>query len=73
MIVAYAPGGDCSVPMIRLANQLLADCGFSIGSKIDVEYKESVITIKLNHEFKYNIPQPSPFALLSAQELLQAL
>jgi len=50
MTVAYAPGSASEQkPMIRIANNFLAESGFTVGSKCDVEYGRGVITIsKLN-------------------------
>lgn len=55
--VSYAPGSDAKKPMIRLANNILLTCGFPIGTKIDVEYSENVITItrkEQNYEIRSN-------------------
>ncbi|MFA6414848.1 MAG: SymE family type I addiction module toxin [Candidatus Paceibacterota bacterium] len=49
MTVAYAPGENTQRPMIRIANRFLAESGFTVGSKIEAEYGQGVITItKLN-------------------------
>lgn len=46
MTVAYAPGSTgASKPMIRIANRFLAESGFTVGSKIEAEYGQGVITI----------------------------
>lgn len=45
MTVAYAPGEKAQRPMIRIANKLLTESGFTVGSKIEAEYGQGVITI----------------------------
>lgn len=46
MTVAYAPGSTgASKPMIRIANKYLAESGFTVGSKIEAEYGNGIITI----------------------------
>lgn len=45
MTVAYAPGENDKRPMIRIANRFLAESGFTVGSKIEAEYGQGVITI----------------------------
>ena len=45
MTVAYAPGENDKRPMIRIANRLLAESGFTVGSKIEAEYGNGIITI----------------------------
>ena len=54
MTVTYAPGckrgyaGD-QKPMLRIANRFLLKSGFTVGSKVDVEYKDGIITITLKN------------------------
>lgn len=46
MTVAYAPGStSVSKPMIRIANRFLAESGFTVGSKIEAEYGNGIITL----------------------------
>lgn len=46
MKVAYAPGSTgASKPMIRISNRFLSESGFTIGSKIEAEYGNGIITI----------------------------
>lgn len=46
MTVAYAPGSTgASKPMIRIANKYLVESGFTVGSKIEAEYGNGIITI----------------------------
>ncbi len=46
MTVAYAPSSTSEPkPMIRLANRFLAESGFTVGSKIEAEYGNGIITI----------------------------
>ncbi len=45
MTVAYAPGEKAHRPMIHLANKFLTESGFTVGSKIEAEYGQGVITI----------------------------
>ena len=46
MTVAYAPGStSVQKPMIRIANRFLAESGFTVGSRIEAEYGNGVITI----------------------------
>ena len=55
MTVAYAPGGDDRLPMIRLANRFIRDSGFTVGSKYEVLYENGVITLirkQPNYEHK---------------------
>ena len=50
MIVYRAPCTNDS-PMIRIANKMLADMGFKVGTRIEVSYAKGIITIKkINHE-----------------------
>lgn len=45
MTVAYAPGDDREIPMIRIANRFLREYGFKVKSKVEVEYGNGIITI----------------------------
>ena len=46
MKVAYAPGSTgAQKPMIRIANRFLVESGFTVGSKIEAEYGNGIITI----------------------------
>ena len=46
MTVAYATSSTgASKPMIRIANKYLAESGFTVGSKIETEYGNGIITI----------------------------
>ena len=46
MKVAYAPcSTGASKPMIRIANKYLVESGFTVGSKIEAEYGNGIITI----------------------------
>ena len=46
MTVAYAPGSTSEQkPMIRIANRFLAESGFTVGSKIEAEYGNGIITL----------------------------
>ena len=66
MTVACAPSREtCYVdqsrsieqkPMIRIANRLLLESGFKVGSKIEVEYGHNIITItrKANEQMHGN-------------------
>jgi len=36
-------------PMLRIANRFMIKSGFNIGSKVDVEYKDGIITITLKN------------------------
>jgi len=63
MTVAYAPGGDGCKPMIRIANRLLLESGFIVGSKVEIQYDRNVITItKLSNEHHHANKIPSPFS-----------
>lgn len=46
MTVAYAPGSTgAQKPMIRLSNRFLTESGFIVGSKIEAEYGNGIITL----------------------------
>jgi len=60
--VAYAPGGDTGKPMLRIANRLLLESGFTVGSKAEIQYGNGVITITKLDEQKYAYQKPSPFS-----------
>jgi len=71
MTVAYAPGGQTCYsdrsrtiepkPMIRIANRMLLESGFKVGSRVSIEYGRHIITVRKlqNHEHN-NIQAPSP-------------
>ena len=52
MTVAYSTdtkfvySADKQKPMLRIANFFLLKSGFTVGSKVDVEYKENEIIIR---------------------------
>ena len=52
MKVVYAPGSESvQKPMIRITNHLLTKSGFTVGSQIETEYGNGIITItKLNNQ-----------------------
>ncbi len=55
--VSYAPGSDAKKPMIRVANNFLLRNGFRVGSEIEVDYSDGIITITLkNQEYDYTQP-----------------
>jgi hypothetical protein len=56
-IVSYAPGVDTKKPMIRLANNFLLRNGFRVGSKIEIDYSDGIITITLKTQ-EYDHTQP---------------
>src|SRR3989344_4176576 len=72
MTVAYAPGGQTCYsdrsrtiepkPMIRIANRMLLESGFKVGSRVSIEYGHDIITVRKlhNHEHNINIQTPSP-------------
>lgn len=45
MTVSYAPGINKQKPMIRISNKVLATAGFEVGTKIEVTYRQDIITI----------------------------
>jgi hypothetical protein len=45
MTILEAPGDDRQKPMIRIANRFLLESGFTVGSKVEVEYSDNFITI----------------------------
>lgn len=66
MSVVRTPGTD-NKPMIRIANNFLADADFSIGSTVEVSYQHNIIIIKkIKHE--YNIQETNPVSVPSYAE-----
>ena len=71
MTVAYAPGGQTCYsdrsrtiepkPMIRIANRMLLESGFKVGSRVSIEYGHDIITVRKlqNHEHN-NISETNP-------------
>lgn len=67
MTVSYAPG-DSERPMVRIANRWLAESGFLVGSKFNVEYANNLITLKkLTHEHSNNLQTPRQVALSTGE------
>ena len=48
--VTYKPSLTTEKPMIRISNLFLSKYGFQIGNKIEVEYADGFITIKLKNQ-----------------------
>jgi len=44
--ISYKPGNDNNVPMIRIANQYLKNCGFNVGDVAKIEYQQNKLIIK---------------------------
>lgn len=47
--VVRCPGTD-RTPMLKLANRQLLACGFSLGTRVSVEYERGRITISLTSQ-----------------------
>lgn len=61
MTVSEAPGeGWRSIrtpkPQIRLSNQLLVLCGFTVGTKVSVRYDQDTVTITRLRNSKHHEP-----------------
>ncbi|MDO8513935.1 MAG: hypothetical protein Q7S50_00100 [bacterium] len=72
MSIGYAPGGQTCFsdksstiepkPMLRIANRMLLESGFKVGSRVSIEYGHDIITVRKlqNHEHINSLQTPSP-------------
>jgi hypothetical protein len=72
MTVAYAPSSTgASKPMIRIANKYLAESGFTVGSKIEAEYGNGIITITKNIMNNATYYRKPPVSVVSPYQIMK--